>query len=486
MEIWDGLELAYEGTTILKKYRINMLIQNYELFTMEPNESLDSMFARFSSIINELKNLARKFEFEDIARKVLRRDLMAYELVLDKDEAELSKGKSMALHDSTSENVESDIEDETKIKDKTKCEKTKKEFKQVMLGSCWGELDTEDDEGSEDKEVVSHCLSNHSLDKCHEQDLELKDLKEQILDIAEENQLLKAKAKKLKSKVAANIATTSKSANVKKIALESKVIANEAINSELKHNIKHLQEPRSSDTVIEENGFPKPEPSSNDERNNNFRWFYDLCFDYNKRVNEPKQPQKPKESYKTKAPLKQPEKQPRCGERNNLWYLDSSCSRHMTGDINLFLSLKPFDGGKVTFGDNKKGKIVGVGQDEEEDMNEPYFRLSRDDPPKLGEEDKEIEGTNDELGSPSNDKGKRDGLIVDDPVTSSQNKNLETEIITDEAITLNLNQGTESRVIPDSATTPGLDTRGTILRSQSFEEGEPSSNDNDVPPTSNK
>jgi len=54
-EIWDGLELAYEGTSIVKKNRIDLLIQKYELFSMEPNESLDSMSPRFLSIINELK-----------------------------------------------------------------------------------------------------------------------------------------------------------------------------------------------------------------------------------------------------------------------------------------------------------------------------------------------------------------------------------------------------------------------------------------------
>ncbi|XP_074293131.1 uncharacterized protein LOC141620062 [Silene latifolia] len=56
---------------IVQKYVIDLLIQKYELFTLEPNESLDSMSARFSSIINELKNLGRKFESEDIARKVI-------------------------------------------------------------------------------------------------------------------------------------------------------------------------------------------------------------------------------------------------------------------------------------------------------------------------------------------------------------------------------------------------------------------------------
>ena len=43
------------------------------------------------------------------------------------------------------------------------------------------------------------------------------------------------------------------------------------------------------------------------------------------------------------------------------WYLDSGCSRHMTGDKSMFASLNPKDGGFVTFGDNSKGKIIGIG-----------------------------------------------------------------------------------------------------------------------------
>ena len=45
-----------------------------------------------------------------------------------------------------------------------------------------------------------------------------------------------------------------------------------------------------------------------------------------------------------------------------MWYLDSGCSRHMTGDVKQFSSLAAIDGGNVTFGDNGKGKIVGIGK----------------------------------------------------------------------------------------------------------------------------
>ena len=44
-----------------------------------------------------------------------------------------------------------------------------------------------------------------------------------------------------------------------------------------------------------------------------------------------------------------------------MWFLDSGCSRHMTGDINKFTTLVPKNGGHVTFGDNSKGKILGIG-----------------------------------------------------------------------------------------------------------------------------
>ena len=44
-----------------------------------------------------------------------------------------------------------------------------------------------------------------------------------------------------------------------------------------------------------------------------------------------------------------------------LWYLDSSYSRHMTGDRSLFKVFKSKKGGNVTFGDGSKSQIKGKG-----------------------------------------------------------------------------------------------------------------------------
>ena len=46
------------------------------------------------------------------------------------------------------------------------------------------------------------------------------------------------------------------------------------------------------------------------------------------------------------------------------WVLDSGCTDHMTGDKDMFCELAENDGPQkyVTFGDNSKGKVVGLGK----------------------------------------------------------------------------------------------------------------------------
>ena len=45
-----------------------------------------------------------------------------------------------------------------------------------------------------------------------------------------------------------------------------------------------------------------------------------------------------------------------------MWYLDSGYSRYMMGDKERFITLETKEGGSVTFGDNSKGHIIGVGK----------------------------------------------------------------------------------------------------------------------------
>jgi len=50
----------------------------------------------------------------------------------------------------------------------------------------------------------------------------------------------------------------------------------------------------------------------------------------------------------------------RAKEKHKSWYLDSGCSRHMTGEKSMFLTLTMKEGGNVKFGGNQSGKIIGT------------------------------------------------------------------------------------------------------------------------------
>ncbi|BAT79039.1 hypothetical protein VIGAN_02183700, partial [Vigna angularis var. angularis] len=50
-----------------------------------------------------------------------------------------------------------------------------------------------------------------------------------------------------------------------------------------------------------------------------------------------------------------------------MWCLDSGCSKHMTGDKKKFTSFRKKERGFVTYGDNNKGKILGIGDIGSED-----------------------------------------------------------------------------------------------------------------------
>jgi hypothetical protein len=47
--------------------------------------------------------------------------------------------------------------------------------------------------------------------------------------------------------------------------------------------------------------------------------------------------------------------------KKNPWYIDSGCSKHMTGDRSKFLTLGDSKSGNVTFGNDAPGKIKGKG-----------------------------------------------------------------------------------------------------------------------------
>ncbi|GJV60005.1 zf-CCHC domain-containing protein [Tanacetum coccineum] len=71
-EIWDTLLITHQGNSQVKDNKIDLLVQQYEQFTISEEESIDNGFARFNTIITSLKALDEGFSSKNYVRKFLR------------------------------------------------------------------------------------------------------------------------------------------------------------------------------------------------------------------------------------------------------------------------------------------------------------------------------------------------------------------------------------------------------------------------------
>ncbi|GJV25390.1 zf-CCHC domain-containing protein [Tanacetum coccineum] len=71
-EIWDTLLITHQGNSQVKDNKIDLLVQQYEQFTIPEEKSIDNAFARFNTIITSLKALEESFSSKNYVRKFLR------------------------------------------------------------------------------------------------------------------------------------------------------------------------------------------------------------------------------------------------------------------------------------------------------------------------------------------------------------------------------------------------------------------------------
>ena len=71
-EMWEVLEVTHEGTDDVKRARKHSLIQEYELFRMQSEESIADVQKWFTYIVNNLTRLGKVFDKEKLNIKVLK------------------------------------------------------------------------------------------------------------------------------------------------------------------------------------------------------------------------------------------------------------------------------------------------------------------------------------------------------------------------------------------------------------------------------
>ncbi|GJU07020.1 hypothetical protein Tco_1123450 [Tanacetum coccineum] len=71
-EIWKTLLITHQGNSQVKDNKIDLLVQQYEQFVISKDESIDSAFARFNTIITSLKALDEGYSSKNYVRKFLK------------------------------------------------------------------------------------------------------------------------------------------------------------------------------------------------------------------------------------------------------------------------------------------------------------------------------------------------------------------------------------------------------------------------------
>ena len=64
--------LIHEGTNQVKESKINLLVHNYEFFSMKETETIVEMITRFTDIVNGLQALGKTYEESEKVMKILR------------------------------------------------------------------------------------------------------------------------------------------------------------------------------------------------------------------------------------------------------------------------------------------------------------------------------------------------------------------------------------------------------------------------------
>nr|GEV47923.1 zf-CCHC domain-containing protein/UBN2 domain-containing protein [Tanacetum cinerariifolium] len=71
-DIWQSLLIIHQGNSQVRDTKIDLLVKQYEQFTILEEESIDSGFTRFNTIITSLKALDEGFSSKNYVRKFLR------------------------------------------------------------------------------------------------------------------------------------------------------------------------------------------------------------------------------------------------------------------------------------------------------------------------------------------------------------------------------------------------------------------------------
>ncbi|KAH9685562.1 Integrase catalytic domain-containing protein [Citrus sinensis] len=289
-EIWNKLEVVYEGTNQVKESKISRYTRQYELFQMEQNENVYSMYTRFTDIVNNLGALGKTFSNSEKVKKIIRS--LPKEWRPKRTAIEEAKDlNTLPLDDLIGSLIsyEEDLAAEKGHEEKKKS---------IALKASKYESDGESE--PDDEELAMLARRFRKFFKKTGERRNFRNFK----NYREKKEAITCYECKKPGHIRSECPLTNK--------LKKKAMVATWDDSEEESNDEEGSQEVSNLALMAIGG--------DDDHNEGSK------------------------------------------KKNNKWYLDSGCSRHMTGNYGWFSSFTKIEnGGDVSFGDNSKGKILGIG-----------------------------------------------------------------------------------------------------------------------------
>ncbi|XP_012575063.2 uncharacterized protein [Cicer arietinum] len=311
-EMWDILQETHEGTTDVKRARVNTLMHEYELFSMKKEESISDLQTRFTHIVNNLHALGKDVDNEQQIGKIMRCLTREWQpkITAIAESRDLAKMTTATLFGKLREH-----EMELQRLDESEMESRKKKGLSLKVQA-------------NQSKIESDSCSNESSSDNEEPEIGLLVKKFKKFLKKKDNKFRKPSSSKTSDNKQITCYECGKTGHIKSecYKLQNK---NKAAKSKGKEPVTKTKK-----AYIAWNDNDESSASSDEEEAN-------MCLMANSDSES--------------------EKEVCLTSTKHSWYLDSGCSKHMTGDKSKFLSLTLKEGGFVKYGDNNRGKIIGIG-----------------------------------------------------------------------------------------------------------------------------
>ncbi|GJV87132.1 zf-CCHC domain-containing protein [Tanacetum coccineum] len=412
-EIWKTLLITHQGNNQVKDNKIDLLVQQYEQFIIFEDESIDSAFARFNTIITSLKALDEGYSSKNYVRKFLRAlhpkwrakvtaieeskdltslsldeligNLKVYEMIIKKDskivKAKVER-KSLALkakkESSDEECSTSGSEDEEyamAVRDFKKFFKRRGRFvRQPRNDKKTFQRSRDDKNGKSDRKCFRCGDPNHLIGECPKPPRD----KNQRAFVGgswsdsgkEDDEKIKDEAC-LVAQAPNEVCFESSYFSDENSSIDDLVLDNEydklcKMSLKIITKNKRLKATRNS---LEKELRELKDKFSTLEKNKGVDLECIKCQSLkikNEKLKEEalKLTKFEKSTHCLNEMLsnKKPSDDKLVDLEPEEWIKDSGCSKHMTGNRKLFSTYKEYNGGNLIFGSNLRGNIIGKGQ----------------------------------------------------------------------------------------------------------------------------